>query len=556
MLEDFSAQNPADPALDVAQVTLGELRLKEFFAIVDAATNAPPPPVVTNLLQMALTNSTRVISAYTNSPLLARAHYTRGWVLWSQGRGADSLEDFLIAAGRLPHSEDQAKARFKLAEAQVLRKDLTNAAANFAKVISDFGDIPSIRADWFDLALYKLLRAAIAIGDLKAAEGAVAKILMWYPDSFFADRGKLLLGQAFNQYGKPAEARAHFEDVLRHLPNSALAPEVHLAVARTFKQEQNWPAAAARLDEWVTRYKTNTALPVVEYERAWLNHQAGNATNALALFTQFIARFPAHTNAPHAQIWVGNHHYNAGAYDLAEASYQRVFQNTNWAGLALAAEARLDAGRAAMMRRGYKDSTNYFLTLINDDRCPADLRQRAYFALGDVYSAGELDGIDRFGDAINAWAKITNALAPLALGKIGSAHFARAATTPDPQTHYQNATNSFLKAMTWPGADATARGFAEIGLALALEKLRLPREAVEHALNVVYGTRLREGEQPDLAAMKTAGLEAGRMLEALQSWGEAIKLYERLREVFPPLRPQLERKIEAARKMLEASRKQ
>jgi TolA-binding protein len=555
MLEDFSAQQPNDPALDVAQVTLGELRLKEYFTLADASANAPPPPAATNLLLMALTNSARVINAYTNSPLLARAHYTRGWVLWNQGREGDSLGDFRVAAERLPHSEEQAIARFKLAEAQSVQKDFTNAAANFALVVAHFEDLPRVKESLFDLALYKLMRAAIAAGDLKSAEVAVAKILRWYPDSFFADRGKLLLGQAFNHDGKPAEARAHFEDVLRHLPNSPLAPAVQLAIARTFKQEFNWPAAAAKLDDWVTRFRTNAALPDVEYERAWLNHQAGNATNALALFTSFIARFPLHTNAPLAQVWVGNHHYNAGAYDLAEAGYQRVFQNTNWAGLPLAAEARLDAGRAAMMRRGYKDSTNYFLTILNDDRHPADLRQRAYFALGDVYSSGELDGIDRFGDAINAWAKITNALAPLALGRIGSAHFARAATSPDPQTHYQNATNALLKAMHWPGADATARGNAEVVLALALEKLKRPRDAVDRLLNVVYGTNLQDGESPDTAAMKAAGLEAGRILESLQSWAEAIKLYERLHGLFPPLRTQLELRIETARKMLKASGK-
>ncbi|MBI3876373.1 MAG: hypothetical protein HY300_10555 [Verrucomicrobia bacterium] len=199
---------------------------------------------------------------------------------------------------------------------------------------------------------------------------------------------------------------------------------------------------------------------------------------------------------------------------------------------------------------------------INDTNLSAVIKPSAYFALGDTFFEGNLEGIDRFGDAINAWARITNnfptnALAPRAMGKIGDAHLARANTVSDPAVqmlHYQNATNAYLKAMAWPGADLHTCSFAEIGLALALEKLKKWREAVNHLFNVIYETNKRDDEPSDLVAVKAAGLEALRILEEHQSWNEVIRLCERLREKLP-LRDVLDKKISNARKMLESSQK-
>lgn len=563
MLEEFSAQQPNDPALDVAQVTLGELRLKDYFTHLDASTNAPPP-AATSLLHLALTNSARVITGFTNSPLLGRAHYTRGWALWNLGDPASSLADFRHAAERLPKSEEQAIARYKLGEAQMLLRDFTNAITNFGRVIDQFADLPRVQSTLFDQALYKMLRAAIAVGDLRAATEATRKILLWYPESYFSDRSQLLLGQAMNLQGRPEDARAVFTNLLAHFPQSPLAADVHRAVARTFQQEGNWSAAAAELNRWVARFPSNAALPDVEYERAVLLDRSLATTNAFRLFTNFVARFPAHSNAPSAQFWVATHHYNEGEFAAAEANYQRVFQNTNWQQGLLPFEARFAAGRCAYFRGEFKQATNYFLAIINmvnDGACPVEFKPRAYFALGDTYFEARFKESDPIGDAINAFTAITNnfptnAIAPLAAARIGDMHYVRAGTALDGAAHYQNATNAYLKAMTWPGADLIARSNAEIGLARALDKLKRTADAVNHLLNVVYGKNLRDGEQPDPGAMKTAGFEAARLLEETQSWAEALRLYQRLLELFPPLRATLEKKAEHARKMLDASGKQ
>ena len=112
---------------DLALLTLGELRLKEYAALrAGGAKTEKPEPLAasTNLLQQALSHFDRIINVFTNSEFFGKAHLDRGWCFWAQGRIPESKAAFQIAAERLPVSEDQAVARFKLADAQYEQKDL------------------------------------------------------------------------------------------------------------------------------------------------------------------------------------------------------------------------------------------------------------------------------------------------------------------------------------------------------------------------------------------------------------------------------------------------
>ncbi|MFM8468684.1 MAG: tetratricopeptide repeat protein [Limisphaerales bacterium] len=410
MLELFSTQYPTDPSLDLAQLTLGELRVKEFHERT-GATNAGP----TNLLLIAVTNLSRVVTDYTNSPHLGRAFYQRGWCHWHLGQSPAAVADFTVAAARLPKSEEQAIARHKLGEAQMQLKDFAGALRSFGQVVEDYADLQRVRSTFLDQALYQQMRAAIAVTNQVVAESAVRRILDWFPGSFYSDRAVLLHGTELKRLGKPDEARARFQALLDRFPNSPLAPQVHLAIARTYRQEFDPTNTARQYADWLRRFPTDTARPDVEFENAWFTDLAGG-TNALPLFTNFVAQYKTHSNAPLAQLWIGNHFYSRGPDGLVEAEkhYQLLFQNTNWPDSELKHLARLGAGRAAYNRHNYKDATNYFVTLVNDERVARDLQASAFFALGDTYlNSSQEDPVpisaDSIGDAIIAFSRITNA---------------------------------------------------------------------------------------------------------------------------------------------------
>src|ERR1043166_1840840 len=148
-LETFLIRRPEDAASDVVLLTAGELHLKLHFLGAsqtnrsDGATNAFS--LATNHLDQALANFERVLTNRPPSSLAGKAVLDKGWCLWAGGKIPESQAAFKAAAEMLPHSQEQALARFKLAEAQFAQKDFTNAMLNFRAVLNGFGDLPRIK---------------------------------------------------------------------------------------------------------------------------------------------------------------------------------------------------------------------------------------------------------------------------------------------------------------------------------------------------------------------------------------------------------------------------
>ncbi len=566
-LDSFLIKRPDDAASDVVLLTLGELHLEQHFAALDTnrtqtATNLFPG--VTNHLQQALLNFERIITNNPPSALLGKAQLNKGWALWTDGRIPQSQAAFKLAADLLPHAEEQAVARFKMAEAQFYQKDYTNALPTFRSIITDFSDMPRVKESLFAQALYQILRTSLKLGDLAMAQESMKKLLQGYPGSFYNDRSMLLVGQHLTSLQRPSEARVVFQELLQRDPHSSLEPEVELAIARTHVQENDWPAAIARYEAWLERFGANDLRPQVEFYRAWANAQAERSTNALNLFTNFVARFPTNLLAPIAQSWVASFYYKQNDFGSAEKYFQDkiLLANTNYSYQSL-----MNAGRAAIARQAYADAKKfYFQPLVEDNNCPPDLKAEAYFALGDTLTLEAPDlakPLQKFDDAIVAFKKIpglypNNRLVPSALGRIGDCHL-QMATLDSKQ--YDEATNAYQKVLL-PGtkADIFVRSQAEFGLALALEGMAKLKQGPErealldaaftHYANLLYEKNVADSEVADAFWLKKAGLAAARVAEERKQWEIAGRIYNRMMTKLPPLRDFLQKQIERTAEQL------
>jgi len=570
-LERFLRDHPQDSALDVVRLTLGELRLREYFRLSQSGlAEAARMAAQSNQLAQARTQFDAFVRDFPQSPLAGKGNLNRGIALWEDGKLPESEEALRAAVAQLPFGEEQAMARFKLSDALYRRGDLTNAVAGYQSVVDDYATLPAIKDGLFDRALYQIVRASVELNDLPRANDALSRILALYPDSFFSDRSLLMVGQAYNRTGRPAEARLVFVNFLNRFSNSPLAPEAHLAIARTYVQERDWTAAIGKFDDWVRRFPDNLARARAEYDRAWVYYQAGAAqnspllqSNAVALFTGVVAQFPANPVAQLAQAWVADHYFNTGDYVNAEKNYQLLFQNTAWPASPLTQAARINAGRAALARQAYKEAQDYFKATVSDESLPPELVATAWFALGDAIMnepiADAAKALDKYASAINAFDRVVqkfpnDRIVPEALGKIGNCHLQLAAGDPK---RFDQAADSYRKALAHPAAVAATRSQAEVGLADTLQKTAAVRvngerdalldQAANHCLNVVYGTNLKPDEKPEPYWVKEAGLRAGTILESRGRFDEALKLYERLGTELPPLRPAMEKLMERLR---------
>lgn len=549
----FIEQRPQDPALDVARLSLGELDLKAYDA---ARTNALPEisANATNLLLLAATNFERVLTDFTNSPLRGKAFLDRGWCDWLQGRIPQAQTNFAEAVRLLPMSEDQAIARFKLADTQYSQTNYASALTNYNLVVQSADSLPLIKQGLFDQALYQIVRCAIAAGDEKSANSAAEKIQTLYPNSLFSDRAVLLFGEDLNRRRNYTAARKTFKDLLQKFPNTTVRPQVQLAIAQSYAQEDLWADAAAQYDDWVAKFPQNPLLPQAEFCRALAYDKTGNETNAFLLFTNFVARFPSNNFAPWAQNWVADAYFNQEAYVPAEKAYQELYQKYPASG-DLAYQARLMAGRAALAGQRPADASEYLLQLVNDTNAPSDIAVKARFALGDAKlqqfqdSLNEPTSTNYFNEALAAFQWITNRAAtnasvPLALGRIGDCYFSWATGKKSP-AEFRQAILNYTAAVAMPQATIETRSQAEVGIGHCYEAKKQYDAALEHYCEVIPDF---SDDPTKFSAFwaKEAAVYAANICETEQQWDRAINIYTRLKNLFPSLRTQLDKKIAAA----------
>lgn len=573
-LETYISANTNEPAIDLLRLKAGELWIERFRALT--ASNAPAPASSTNALEQARAHLAQVI-AQTNSSQIGRAWLNLGWTYWEEGARFNNLDRvreaegaFLNAAERLARSDEQALAIFKLGDARLQLGRPMEAATNYTAVLRDYADLPQARNSLFDRTHRQVVRAYIEAGDLPRAAERLAEYRKEFGSSALFEDALYLYGRALAKAARHADARAVFADFLKSYPGSALAPQVRYSDARTHAGEGQWNVAIEKLDQWLVQHPEHQLRAEAEFQKALLHEQAGRRTNAFALFTNFVAKFPAHSLAPAAQNWVADYFYEQEQWLLSEQNYQRLFQNTNWAGSRFFHPARLMAARSAFFRQGYDDARSYLTNIIQDPTCPPELLPEAWFALGDLFIeqpiVGNTNAVANFIEASKVFNRVvtqfpTNKVAPLALVRKGDCHAMLSEFYPESHGQALEAYRAVL-AMAPPAVPVAAHNQAQVGLALLLkrsaegkpaeERGRILRQALDHLLNVVYGTGLN-GESPDPFYLKKAGLEAGRLAEAMEESGAALELYKRLIEQAPSMRTFWETRISALQQKLAAN---
>ena len=565
-LENFLSQYPDAALADLALLTLGELRLRQYEAGVDtnqvanATTNAA---AATDGLQLALASFNTLIKKFPQSPLFGKAQLDLGWCYWRAGRLPEGEAAFQAAVEHLPPlSKDQATAYFRLADTQFQQTNYAGAIKNYEAIIEKFGALPDVRTNLFEPALYQTVRAGVAKGDLATATNTLQKMLTWYSNRLDTARAVLLAGQEIARRGDPVGARRMFLDFAKTAPGAPLLPEIQLAVAGTYEQEKKWAEAIAQHDNWVASYPNHVLRPRAEYYRDLDTARAGLKTNAFAAFVKFVADFPTNEFAPLAQWWVADHYYSAGDMPEAERNYKFLFQNTNWPSSMLTYQAQLMAGRAAVARQGWKDVHDYFLGLYNNTNGPSlDLREQALFEYGQSLmqwmAPTETNKLANCEEATRVFGRVcdeysTNRLAVRAWIEKANCYlqWALARQNYDSLT---NALDAYQRAFGSPQADVALRSEAKLGQAVTLGKwaeqktgearTALLKQALSNSLDVVYGTILRDDERRDPYLTQKTAEKALDLAEALQAWSQAANIYMRLtNSVWPLTDPSMQKR--------------
>ena len=576
-LESYLRGMTNEPAADLLSLKAGELWMDLAKGLIRSGkTSGAAFTGITNAFVKARGHLNTILTQFTNSTHLGRAHFHLGWSYWEEasltGEAAtfrQAENAFRTAAEKLARSNEQGVAIFKLGDAQLTLRETKPAITNYTRLLREFGDLPDVKRTVFDNAYAQLVRANIELGDLAAAEAFLVELRANFPTGEATEEAIHNFAHALMNNGDVQKARGLFQEFIAQFPASALAPEVRFAEARTFGREGNFSVAIEKYGAWLQSHTNHHLRAEVEFQKGVLLDKAGQTTNAFSVFTNFVVNYPMSPLAPAAQMWVADYFLSQEQLLRAEQSYQRVFQNTNWSALPIAYESRMMAARTAFRRQGYADARSYLTTLVNDPKCPADLKPEAWFALGDIFMeepiTGSTNALHNFIQAAAVFERIatqfsTNEIALLATAKKGDCYFQMASHTNYIES-YTIASNAYATVLSSrANVSAKVRNQAEFGLARVLERMAdgkaekdrnaLRKSALNHYLNIVYG----DAESPrksDPFYMKLAGREAGRLSEDLGEREAAIELYKRLSEVVPAAKSLWQSRLAALRSIEE-----
>lgn len=552
-LAKFLAEHTNAPASDAALLTLGEIQLKQTGLLT--ATNSAGANGDTNQLERALAYFDRLLKTFPDSAFAGKAELDRGWCYWLRSNWGQSEAAFARAAARLREPPDLAVARFKLADAQFAQGNFSGARDNYRATLDLVARLPQLNGTLRAPALRQLLHACDELNDQAGADQAMSGILQLPLETGVLDGSLLFRAQGHLDHGRPGPALEEFKKFISLFPGSTNRPEAELLIARTFEQQADWGGAITNYEQWLERNPNHPLRPRAEFQRAWATYQAGNETNALGYFSNFVTAYATNELAPQAQWWVAHHHFRQKDYLAAEIDFKVLIEK--WPQSELADEARLMAGRAAVGRQGYDNAIEQF-TALTKQKVSNPLWAQAVFAYGDVLmikpaAGGETNRAANFREALRVFGKIheqfpTNEMAALAWGEMAKCY----RQLQDPT----NAVMALTKVIESPVAKISARSEAQVGLGVLQEELArnetgdgqkaLLKSAADNYLDVVFEKNLREGETRDLYWVKKAGLEAVRLLDNAQDWETEVKLCRKLQELLPVSNAIWQLKVEAA----------
>lgn len=556
-LEEFVKTAGPDGGGPRIRLLLAQTLFKMYVAARGAKTNTLSPETTT-LLTQALGHFEIAATNAADTVVTPLAQLGRGWCLWEQtttGQGtnrlAEAAEAFRGAAENLPKSADQAVARFKLADCQLVQKLPALALTNYLWVSERYPDIPKVHEELVEPALLQVALVATDLGQIELAGRAVERLLTLDATGDEVQQSVLLAGKALARAGGGPHARELFVRFSEKFPNAPLRADAQLALAASWMREERWTNALAVLAPWVERYGTNhSAAPRAQFDLAYAAEQAGMATNSIATFRDLVNRFPTHPLAQTTLLMLGDQYSQRGDFATAEQFYVTIFTNVAWAGLPAQHQARLGAARAALARGSPPTARERLTTLINDAACPTNLLAESLFVLGSAWFEEVPEGgrgtnsTQNFIQAITAFGKVekydpTHERVPQAWCMIGECALMIAATDTN---RYSQAVVNYQKTLAAPNADIAWRIRAKIGLANVAHKTGDNEGALEHYRDILYGKIRRPGEELDSYYTWVAGREAAELLVELGRRTDAAALYERLADMLPRLKPLLQKR--------------
>ena len=515
----FLTAHPADPLADEVQLAIGNL----LFGGEDYAG--------------ALAEYTQLITKYPQSTFLVKAHFNAGWSAWKLNKPAEALPHFQQVLTLTKDPAMAAEALFKVADLQFVLGQFPDAIGSYQRLITTYDKTKLI-----DRAMFQLGQAYQRVRNAEAAIAVFDSLAGQYPSSEYAPEALFQKGLILVGAGREPEARAAFGEVTKKFAPTDWANRAALSIGESYRREGQYEASVATFDKLIAVAPNSALAHRALYGRGWCYAAMGQPDKTLGDFVKFLQEHPDSPVAPEVRFWIAYHYMGQKDFIKAQEQFQLLWQNHP--ANKLADTALHFAARAAYARQDYRAAIELFELLVKS-YSESPWRCDARFGQGDALSEQA-----RFDDALLLFDSLIKEfpncdLVCEAWGRKGDCQFTLG-RYDDAIASYRNA--SACAARSDPG-DSSLRHQIQYKLGLSFEKADKLNDAFEqYSLALVdSAVAIDTNAPPERVWACKAGLAASTLKEKQEQWREAIKIYQRLGDVCPDMKPLAEERIRRIR---------
>ncbi len=465
---------------------------------------------------------------------LALAYFGKGLSLWELERYAEAATAFDKAVKE--GSSERANALFKAGDAYYRAEKFTDAEKRYRAFVTDYPNhknLPNALYQ-FGLSLAKIERRTEALATFQVIE-------VNHPTSPFAEKAALGSADVMRAGQQWSAALDKYTQVGQTYPDgSAAVTSLHQRGLILYKYLRRYADAKAAFEAVITHYPESPYAPQATYMRGFCLWSLGQVDEAVQTCLDFIEQYPDSAWTPEVMFWLAERYYNQAEYKKAEPLFMRIADH--FKASALAPRALYRAGRSSAAQANYVVAIERY-SFLAKTYSQSDVLPQTRFAQGDALSElGEFArGILAFEEIIKNYPE--SHLVGAAWGRKGDCQFSLASENP---ARYAEAMNSYQAILDRSSASSALKLQAEYKVGRCLEKTNAPDRAFNRYMTVVYTFINESADRSPYSTLwfTRAAFGAAALKERERSWLEAVLIYQRVLDVGVPAGDEAAKRIE------------
>lgn len=259
----------------------------------------------------------QVVADYSDRPEAAQALYQLGTMAREEGNMSEALSAFRRVVDRYPEAEVAPAALYEVGTTQVRLERYDAAAESFEELSEAYPDSPYVRT--LGLALANVY---YELGDY---ERLIEEVEKRRPNlaGEARERATFLLAEAHNHLGNSEDAIVYYRRFTENNPDSPYYRPALYGLAWNYHKQDSYQWAADHFARVHAGQSDHLAQKATYYEAA-NRYLDGQASEALALYREYVDAWPEGELADQAQYEIGMLLYEQRDWQAAQQAFARV----------------------------------------------------------------------------------------------------------------------------------------------------------------------------------------------------------------------------------------